>query len=229
MPEINMDLPARAFAAAWLNAWQATGGDDSAPVLYRTVMVEALADGVRLWATDRYVLLRSTVDVNGEEIDDDETGPTLIAMDPDQRAKALMAFILKDTKDGQSIDLDVTIGVSCAVSETGAATLAPELSRRTLVLDYKAERLALDLFEAEAPDWRLHGPGAKPEATERIALGEITLKPISALRSADGRHGPVEMSLSGEAGVIGIRCGVYPEVRGAIMPTRVGAEHEAAA
>lgn len=219
LPDFRVVLPARLFATAWLNAWQATGADDERPVLYRTVMVDALDGGVRLWATNTYVLFRSSLDTEGDPIGDDEAGPTLIAMDPDGRAKALMTYVMKDAtvKDKP----DATIEVYTARSETGAATLTPELQRGALVIEYESERLGLDLFEAEAPDWRKI-TGQDPKATKRLALGEITLKPLAGLRCAAGSGAPVEFSLVGERGPVNIRAGVVPEVRGVIMPVRIG-------
>lgn len=217
VPDFRVELPARLFATAWLNAWQATGQDDELPVLYRTVMVDALPDGVRLWATNRFVLFRSSLDTEGEPIGDDEVGPTLIAMDPDGRAKALMAYVMKDAtvKDKP----DATVEIYAARSESGGDTLTPELQRGALVIEYGAERLALDLFESEAPDWR--GIGKKGgKATDRVSLGEVTLKPLAGLRCAAGSPAPVEFSLNGAQGAIDIRASVVPELLGVVMPVR---------
>jgi len=220
LPEFRAVLPARLFAVAWLNAWQATGQEEDMPVLYRTVMVEAVDDGVRLWATNSYVLFRSSLDGNGDPIEDDVTGTTLIAMDPDGRAKALMAYVMKDAtvKDKP----DATVEVYTARSEHGVDTLTPELQRGALVIEYESERLGLDLFESPAPSWRSLDNGTG-DATDRVALGEAAIKPLSGLRCATGSPAVVEFGFEGEWGAISVRASTIPELRGVVMPVRLDA------
>lgn len=52
---------ARTLALGWLATSLASSNDDDRPALYRTVHVECFSTGMRLLATDSYMLLRSWI------------------------------------------------------------------------------------------------------------------------------------------------------------------------
>lgn len=218
---IRLTLPARQFATGWLNVWQSTGHDDGGPpAIYRTIVAEAAGDGMRLWATNSYTLFRSSLDTEGEPIDDDETGPIFVAMNHDQRAKALLTYVMKDATPKDKPN--AVIEVYTATSETGGATLTPDLMRGALVLEYENERLALDLYEGEAVEWRGLTKGLRTEAAEGVALNpDVALKPLVGLKTAGIEAPPVEFTWGGSHGAASVIVRCDPVLHGVVMPVRI--------
>lgn len=92
MTDTTIELPARPFAAAWLNVARAAADDPDRPQLYRAVIVELIDDhSVRLVSTDSFMLLRSHVRLDhdqpnwlGHVTDDEHPYRTITALDWDQ-------------------------------------------------------------------------------------------------------------------------------------------------
>src|SRR5689334_16300941 len=61
---VQIRVPAREAAIAWLNAFLATSGDSERPLLYRTISVEVFEfypKGVQFIATNGHILFRAWV------------------------------------------------------------------------------------------------------------------------------------------------------------------------
>lgn len=216
-------LPAHQFSAAWLNVALASGQDDATPALYRTVQVEFLdASTVRLIALDSYLLLRTVV--ADDPVDDGETtDDVVVAMDPDQRMKALMTFVHKASKDDP--DAEVTLTVASAESPD-RPTLDPGMDRQALVVEAGQERLMLDVFDGGMPDWRAIKP---PTPSPASAVSGLMLNGELLARFGKFRNGipHVRCQFNGALGVVGIEAPhLEPPVVGLLMPVRDGAQPE---
>lgn len=155
-------LPARKFAAAWHNVALAASDDPERHPLYRSVLIDVHHDheAVRLAATDSYIAFTAIVD-QFEPDEDDEclaagieciANDTIVVADYDKRAAALMAWLLKATKDEDEIPVDrrrtITLRTESMEPST-TPTLDPSLDRLHLVIDAGDEALALPILETE--------------------------------------------------------------------------------
>lgn len=95
-----MRFDAPTLAHAWLAVAQASSTDKDMPYLYRSVTIEEHTRGVRLLATDRFVLLAAWVpfleyhDAAEEPELDEAPVRTVIAQDIDHRGRGLLGYIL---------------------------------------------------------------------------------------------------------------------------------------
>jgi hypothetical protein len=222
---MEITLHARTFAAAWMNVWSATSDDEERPALFRTVMVEDLGDpvGVRLWATDSYILFRAAVHTMAEYVieEDVQADAVYVVMDPDARAMALMKYVWKDATEKRKPDATITLTLGKSTSGP-APTLTPDLERDALVLTYEGERLTLDQYEGPPPEWRPIVDGHKPASVKNIGLGvDVALKPLSRIRSADGIVPPAEFTWGGTKGVAEVICRCRPYLRATVCPVQL--------
>lgn len=95
-----MRFDAPTLAHAWLAVAQASSTDKDMPYLYRSVTVEEHPNGVRLLATDRFVLLAAWVPFLEHHTTataphvDEAPVRTVIAQDIDHRARGLLGYVL---------------------------------------------------------------------------------------------------------------------------------------
>ena len=219
-----------AFARAWLTAAIASGSDTERPALCNTVAIEFHRTGVRLVATDSYVLL--TAWVTDYEHDEDADPPrmattpasTVVAVDPHGRMRGLMKHIRKLTKGQEASDVDpvpVTIRV---VQAAEPGQLSADLAPVSIIVEIAGrERLVLGTYEGSFPTWRPLLTRHKPEPTGRLTvtptaflrLGELSAlygKTAVVLTYA-GEHGPVLVDLDPTLRAY--------HVRGLAMPARL--------
>jgi hypothetical protein len=174
-----MIFDARQIARGWLAVALAASGDKDRPQLFRTVNVEQHAHGVRLVATDSYVLLHAYVPELHHEDDpppgiDEAPIATCTAMDPHGRAKGFLAHVLKlattNVDGGPPDPIDIYLRLNVLGEERTQGTLVG-LEARTLVLEQpEVERLVLDVYEGSYPSWRGALGLVAPVVTDRIAL-----------------------------------------------------------
>lgn len=220
-------VPAASMATAWLNVYQAAGQDDGRPMLYRTVCVEVLDEtSVRLVSTDTVLLLTSSVREGMAPVSPDEVAMrTIVAIDEDERAKALFKFVAKDVK---AKDQPATVRLSVGSIESDTApTLMPELARLGLSIEYAAERLVLPLFEGGFVDWRRLMTHREACATEVVSWSPWAMGRLAAMRSVDVDDittGALTIEHAGPLGAARVTVDVWPEVTGLVMPMRLGAE-----
>lgn len=177
-----MMFDARQIARGWLAVALAASNDRGWPQLYRTIHLESHAAGLRLVATDSYVLLHTFVpDLDHDQSDvpelDEKPIATATAMDPHGRGRGFLAHVLKlattsvDGLDPEPIDVRVRLNVAASVRDSPQATLAG-LEARAVVLEHPGvERIELDVYDGGYPHWRttLGDPGGD-RPTDRILL-----------------------------------------------------------
>lgn len=234
-----MRFDAPRLALAWLSVAQASGSDANLPTLDRTVALELYDDGVRLLATDRYVLLTAWVPT----LDGPEDAPhvselpnrTVVTQDSDARGKGLLTYALKLAKLGKpgeekaygdlvvELELDVRLPIE-PDADTPLEGLEPTYAVLTMP-DRSQEHLPIVV--SDYPDWRplLHDFTAV--TTDRIGLPLERLARLGAL----GRWnvGPLRWTFGGADKVA--RIALAPEdegrehqrrpyVEGLVMPAR---------
>ena len=170
-----------ALARAWLSVAQAAAPKGDVAQLARTVAIEQYPHGVRLVATDRYVLLTAWVPNLAHHYEpepplDEAPDRTVVAHDPDNRAKGLLAYALSLAKrdgDDEPVpgDLEVELRFDVRMPEAIAANTLEGLEPTYVVLDVPdVERVYLPVVETSYPSWRALVAGFAPVATSAIAL-----------------------------------------------------------
>ncbi len=226
------------LARGWLSSAVASSSDKGRPALNRTVSIEAFSTGVRLVATDSYVLLRSWVPnvenpFEREPALDEAPYATAVAMDPHGRAKNFLAHVLKLTRQAEKADelppeVRMNLGVVDEVSSDVQASFAG-LEARYVVLelvDDASERLKLLTYEGPFPEWR--NLTFAPEPTDAIALNPEIVGRLSTLAKYlpavtlgfewGGTLGVARMTA--RYGVDDVPISDVPAVEGLVMPCR---------
>lgn len=219
---------ARTIARGWLAVAIASGTDDSAPALCRTVAIEAYSEGVRLVATDSYVLLRSWVpniehEWSTEPDLDSAPYATAVAIDPHGRAKGFLAHVLRIAANDDAddpVEVRLNLGVVDEV-EASARPAFEGMEARYVVLELvDAERLKLHTYDGAFPNWRTLAAGFKSKATKQIALAPDIVGRLAKL----GKIHPAAtlgFSWGGELGAAHVELlKSDPPVEGLVMPCR---------
>lgn len=225
--DFAVELPARPFAAAWLNVSRAAAEADDRPQLHRAVIVELIDNrAVRLISTDSYMLLRSSVrntlpDGYFDTVEDDEAAQrSVTAIDEDHRARALLKYAWKDAKE----DLSATIILSVeSLERDEAPTLMPSLAKLGLSISYGAERLVLPLFDSEPLNWRPLAVGRESCPTDSVAFTPEFLARLDGLYTCGETTNTATFGLAGPIGAAAISVDVVPDLSGILMPVRVDA------
>lgn len=233
----GMRFDAPRLALAWLSVAQASGSDANLPTLDRTVALELYDDGVRLLATDRYVLLTAWVPTIGGR----EDGPhvselpvrTVVTQDADSRGKGLLTYALKLAKLGKPgeekaygdliVDLELDVRIPAGLDEdTPLEGLEPTYAVLTIP---DVERVLLPIVVSDYPDWRPLLEDFTPVTTDRIGLPLERLARLGALRKWN--VGPLRWTFGGADKVARIALDPdnpesqrQPHIEGLVMPAR---------
>lgn len=203
-----MRFDAARLALAWLSVAQASGADIGFPTLDRTVAIELYDDGVRLLATDRFILLTAWVPVLGARTEEaphvsEIPNRVVVTQDSDRRGRDLLAYGLKLTKLGKpgeerfygdlvvDLELDVRLPVEPG-HDTPLEGLEPTYAVLTIP-DRSQEHLPI--IVSDYPDWRPLLHDFEAVTTERVGLPLERLARLGAL----GRwnEGPLRWTFGG--------------------------------
>lgn len=222
MSEFDITLDARTFARAWKSCALASGKDKERPVLDRTVAIESYPSGVRLIATDGYILLHSWVGLEGAKEPARKSKPkvTVVARDLHGRAVGLASHIINITaeEDAPILDLRLVLGLD---DEDEPGTFSG-LDRTVVTLEIPdQERLKLPIVESPYPDWRQLLSGFTPVTTDAIALHAERLERIAKLGKIHAER-PIRWKFGGEDRMALLDVvDAEPSVSGCVMPLRM--------
>lgn len=213
------------LAKGWRSVALAASSDKARPILCG-VHVEQHADGVRLIATDSYVLLSSWVpnleaerDFKPEPGIDESPIATAIVLDPHGRGKGLLAHAQQLAADDGIDEIRMDLGV-VAVEDPDAPGFAGMEPRWCVIEVSERERVKLRLCEGEYPNWRGLLVGITPTPSERVALAPDLVARLATLGKIQketrlgwtftGEDKPVQVDLIDS----------HPYVSGLAMPCR---------
>lgn len=236
---MKFDVPN--LARGWLSVAQASANDKDLPTLHRTIALEVFPNGLRLVATDRYILLSAWVPDLGDT-DEPELSilpdQVVVAQDADGRCKGLLAYMLavqarmEKERDRQlqwgelvaTIDFDVRLPEGIDPQET-LEGLEPTF---TVIEVPDMERVWLPVVESMYPDWRGIVGGHVAESTDTIKLHPERLDKLAKVRRY--AEGAIDWTFCGpeRAALIHWPASV-PHVSGVVMPVRVTFAGEAPA
>lgn len=236
---MKFDVPV--FAKAWLAVALASSSDKELPTLHKTVAIEVYDNGVRLLATDRYLLLTAWVpDLDSpsdhEPLTEEAPARTVVVFDGDGRAKSLLNYALTLWRrkldsagvpvDGESIEIAIEFDQRMPLDEQTFAGM----ESRYAVLDVPdTERVWLEVVEAVYPDWRPLVREHTPETTKVIHLAPERLGRLGQV----GKYvsGAIAWTFGGAERAALLRAGDPDldgfEIEGVVMPVRWITEHDA--
>lgn len=224
--DLDVTLPARAFAAAWLSVAAAASDDDDMPSLWRAVCIEDHGDAVLLVATDTRMLMRAWVSRAAVAAEsptwispglDEAPKVTVVARDVDRRMKALMSWAFRASKD----DPDATVRLRVERgTDVNAPALMPELESVRLVVDTQEETLRLPTFDGDWVAWRDLESGRTPAPLQAATFSPDLLKRCGSIVVDTGTP-MVRFDFAGPLGAARFSyVGGTPAVEGLVMMMR---------
>lgn len=217
------------LARGWLSIAVASGKDGNRPALDRTVSIEEYLEGVRLVATDSFVLLHAWIP-NIEHTDDPEPDldeaplSTAVAMDPHGRARGFLGYALALANaaedDAPPIEVRLRLGVTLDDPDNPAPAFEGMEPSFVLLELPDLERLKLTTYEGDFPPWRKVLPGFRSEKTTAIALNPEIVGRLAKLGKLN--HGrPLLWTFGGENLMALVEVlDSEPLITGAVMPVR---------
>lgn len=223
-----MRFDAPTFARAWLQVANASASDPDLTILDRTLALEEYLHGMRLVATDRFILLTAYVpnlDTDDGDVPEPDEAPerTVVVQDADQRAAGLLRYVQKIAKrakldqqpEGQlevRVDFDVRAPVGTDPQDTFEG-MEPVFTVLTVP---DMEKVYVPVIEAPYPAWR-------PLILEHTArkTSTIHLNPERLGRLGNLAPGPIAWTFGGMHRPARLRVEESdPLVEGVVMPTK---------
>lgn len=218
------------LAQAWLSVAVASAKDGNRAVLDRTVCLEGFHEGLRVSATDGYLLLTSWVPNVDHDFGDApglDVRPytSAVAMDPHGRARGLLGHALglaveaEKAGDLEEVLVSVELGVVDLVdAEPG---VLPGMDPTWVTVEVPdRERVKLRVYDGEFPSWRKVLASHRPQRTAGVALAAERMDQLAKLakRQTSGL-GVLRFEFGGESEGV-LVSGSHPPVEGLVMPVR---------
>lgn len=225
-----MRFDAPTFARAFLSVSLASGTDKDVPSLNRTVAIEEYVHGVRLVATDRFILLSAWVpnedtNYNAEPAIDEAPDRVVVAADIDSRGKGLLGYVIalaardEDYIEG-SLPLRVDFDVRLPAGQEGSDDTLDGLEPVFTVFEVPdVEKVYLGVVQADYPSWRAIVHGFVGEVTDKIALNPEKVERVAKARKWTA--GPLHWRFGGPDRVAMVDfADSSPHLVGLVMPVR---------
>lgn len=217
------------LAPTWLSVAVASSKDKARPALDRTVCLEQFHEGLRISATDSYILLTGWVPNVDHELEDEpglDVAPyaTAVAIDPHGRARGLLGHALglvaaaAKAEDPDPIELSIRLGVVDDVGEDERRSFAG-MDPAWVVLEIPdKERVKLRTYEGAFPSWRSVLQSFSPKRTGAIALGPARIEQLARLAKY---HDDQAMRFEFGGASKGVRVSITEtNLTGLVMPIR---------
>jgi hypothetical protein len=233
---LGVSVDARTFALTYRAVSIAWSDDKERPALYRTLAMERFPEGVRLVATDGYVLLKGWVpNLDWQYPTEPDVGElpqsTAIISDRRQRGLALAKYVLDLTRDDESDEADVSLSIATVLSGGGSLDgMAPTRVLLTLNGVVTSERLYLPTYEGVFPDWRTLDATHTAVPADEVRFGAMGVLRLGKLADFLG-GASIAFRFAGETGAVAIEVehGSGVDITGLAMPVRAETQHRAEA
>lgn len=216
------------IARAWLAVAHASGKDEFLPVLSRTILLEQHAAGLRLVATDSYMLLVSFVPgaEHGPQHEPDlDEAPieTSVAMDLDGRAASLMKYAIKRAKAAAKANEEIPemrVHLNDRTPHPDGPTQLEGMGGRSVVLEMPdVERVVLPVFDGNYPPYHGLLLTLQGVPTDRVALNPDRIGRLAAAAELVG--GQIGWTFGGEMRAARVdMVNADPRLRGLVQPVR---------
>lgn len=228
-----MILDASWLARGWLSVAAAASNEAARPQLCRTVRVEQYLHGLRLSATDSYMVLTTWVPERDHELDDEPGLDELpdqaaTAMDPHGRAKGLLAHLNNLSTAAEKADeppLDVRVRLNVPIASSDPSVIAFEgMEAHAVTIEHPDhERVQLETYDGGYPYWRSIYQRFKPVRTDAIALNHELVGRLTKVAKLHGPGvlAPLKLTWGGNNKAAHVLIGpAQPTVTGLIMPVK---------
>lgn len=219
-----MIFDARDLARGWLAVALASSGDKERPALSKTVHIESHLGGVRLVATDSYMLLTAWVtDHEHADLDppawDEAPISTATAMDPYGRGKGFLKHALKLAEEDGAEPIHITLRLN--VLGGAAPGQLAGLEAHSVVMEMPdVERLTLQSYDGPWPTWRTILGGFRGADTGRVAVSPEIFGRLCRVHQWHG-GAVLALRLGGEIGAAHVDVQhSRPHIEGIVMPCR---------
>jgi hypothetical protein len=228
---VKFDGPA--LADAWLSVFAATSRDKVLSLLYKTIAIEEHPTGIRLLATDRFVLLTAWVPDLDSHYDSPppfEQAPdrVIVARDADGRARSLLGYVLtlahRESTPEDYTPGDVQVRLDFDVKLPPGAAGGPEvlegMDPTYVVLSVPdVEKVYLEAVPMPYPDWRALVADHKARTTREIVLNSEIVERLAKTRKHTS--GRIEWTFGGQDKPALVAFpDSDPHVHGIVMPIR---------
>lgn len=228
-----MRFDAPTLAHAWLAVAQAAGSEKQLPLLYKTVALEEHIRGVRLIATDRFVLLTAWVpgiDFHYDTVPDFDEAPirTVVAADADGRGRSLLGYVCslvnrefdEDEYAPGQLEVEVTFDARMPAGTGGGQETLEGLEPTYTVLQVRdVEKVYLPVVDGTFPDWRTIASKFKSATTRAVALNPEVVERLAKVRKHAA--GPLLWEFGGaDKAALVEYANSDPRVHGVVMPIR---------
>ena len=221
----------RTLARGWLSVALAYRKDEDRPALDRTILIEEFEHGVRLTATDSYVLLYTWVPSIDGELEapasfDEAPVAVAVARDPDGRGKGFLGYALglaiaaEQANELATIEVDLRL-LEIDPGQDDAALGFEGMEARFVVMEMAdRERLQLPTYEADYPAWRPLVAAFKPKRTTDIGLNPEVIGRLAKLGKLHAET-PIVWTFGGETAMARLDLPRSdPRISGVVMPVR---------
>lgn len=223
------------LAHAWLSVYAAAATHKlDHPALFKTVALEEHPTGIRIVATDRFVLLTAWVSdlehhYEGPPSFDQAPDRVVVARDADGRGRGLLGYVIslatRDTSPEDYVPGQVPLRIDFDVKmPPGSAPVAQEAFEGmdptyTVLSVPDVEKVYLEVYPGPFPDWRPIVWSHKPKSARQVRLNPETLERLAKIRKHAA--GPLAWEFGGEDKTALVS---FPEsdpfVHGAVVPMK---------
>lgn len=214
------------LSRGWLSVALASSTDKDRPMLHKTVCVETYDHGIRLVATDSYILLHAWIPELDHELEpeaawDEAPERSTVAIDADGRGKSLMQYLYALATADAAPRYEMTMNPVKVRAGDGQGMfdgLAPD----GIALEFPGvEKVTLGSFDGDYPNWRKTLAGTfRPRKTDAVALNCERIATLAKLGKLHGDR-PLLWQFGGRDQMALVEVGdSEPHVGGAAMPVR---------
>lgn len=234
-----MEFNSWRLARAWNSVALAQSDDKNRPALFRTTLIEAYPEGVRLVATDSYILLKAWVPCHDYDAEDEPGRDVLpefttVCADRDRRVVDLMKYVQDKTKKNGAdtpITMSLVVGSMRPGSQGELEGMVQQAVSFHLDHDYD-ERIETPIFDGAFPHWKDLWYAHVGKSTSMVTFGADGFLRLGKL-SALWEKAAIRFVMGGAIGVAKFYI-IAPDVNveGLAMPvadSRVTVEDEAIA
>lgn len=202
------------LAHAWLAVATASSTDKKLPGLYKTIAIEEHPTGIRLVATDRFLMLTAWVPdldhhYQAPPAFDEAPERTIVAYDGDGRGRGLLGYVCSlaarkaqeygDLGELSPGEIELRIDFDQRLPAGQAPDTLEGMEATYVVLSVPdVEKVYLEVYPAPFPDWRPAIAAHTPVTTDKISLNpELVERLAKARKHADG---PLSWEFGGDHG-----------------------------
>lgn len=223
-------VSAATLARGWLSVATAFSKDATGnrPALYRTVHVQQYPHGLRLSATDSYLLLHTYVPEVDYEYDpepgfDEIPTASAVAIDRYNRAGGLLQYLLTLSKSDDHKGLECTVHLNVAWQPEDVDPAEAQLDgfeALAVRIEYPDnERVQLPVYDGRFPNIGLLIQ-AKAARTDGVALSQSMCARLGKAAAPHGDMTMVRCRFTGRNKPVLVEFGSEPVVSGLAMPCR---------